>query len=117
VEIKPGSVKTAAGIAVLGVLARVDVRERRRILGALEELDGVSTFSVDEEERIGILIEAGSLDGARTTLSAEVEKVHGILGTWPVFAHAEPESDPGSDARPVLARTAEEGAGDGQNAP
>ena len=96
-------------MAVLGVLARVHVPQRRRIVDALESLHGVSTFSVEEEERIGILIEAASLEGAHATLTAEVEKVHGILGAWPVFAHAEPDSDPRSEARPLPVR---QGKGD-----
>ncbi|NQT15345.1 MAG: hypothetical protein HQ582_21495 [Planctomycetes bacterium] len=116
-KIEPGSVKVAVDMAVLGVLARLHVPQRRRIVDALESLHGVSTFSVEEEERIGILIEASSLDGAHATLIAEVEKVHGILGAWPVFAHAEPDCDPRSEARPVPGRTALQGAGDGKDTP
>lgn len=109
VDIEPGSVKVAAEMAVLGVLARVDVPQRERIVDALASLDGVSTFSVDEEERIGILIETTSLDEAHATLTGEVDKVEGVLATWPVFAHAEADSDPG--------RTVLQGAGDGKDTP
>jgi len=44
-------------MATLGILARVNVPDREAVLGAIDRLDGVSSFSVEEEERVGILIE------------------------------------------------------------
>jgi len=74
-------------MAILGVLARFHPPDRERLLDALEALDGVTPFSVEEEQRLGILIERPTLDEARARLGSEVDRLPGILGTWPVFAH------------------------------
>jgi hypothetical protein len=78
-------------MALLGVLARVEARACGETVGALEKIDGVTPFPLEEDERIGILIEGATLDEAHAILTAKVSRVPGILAAWPVFADFEPE--------------------------
>jgi nitrate reductase NapAB chaperone NapD len=55
----------------------------------LEALRGVSTFPLDVPGKVGLLIEAGSLDEAHAVLSRDIQTVEGVLGVWPVYAHSE----------------------------
>lgn len=89
-------------MALLGVLARVEVADRSQATRQLEQIDGVSTFSVDEQERIGILIEASSVNSAHELLTTEVNCVSGVLGTWPVFSHFEDVEPSHDDVRPTI---------------
>ncbi len=79
-------------MALLGVLARVQVADRSMTIEQLAEIDGVSTFPVEEDERLGILIEASTVNRAHELLTTEVNRLPGILGTWPVFNHFESDS-------------------------
>lgn len=85
-------------MAVLGVLARVEVEHRDRVFGALERLDGVTPFWIGEPGRIGIVVEADTLQAAHTRLLDQLQSTPGVLGTWPVFVHAEDETaDPAAE--------------------
>ena len=89
-------------MAVLGILARIDINSRERIEGLIAKIDGVSTFSVEEEQRLGILVEATSVEAARVTLTEQVDRLPGVLGTWPVFMHAESDfADPAESLQGV----------------
>ena len=82
-------------MALVGVLARVRTSERGRIEKDLCLFPGVSIFQVgDEEGRIGNLIESRSLEEAHAFLTGTIDSVDGVLGTWPVFGHTEPEEEP-----------------------
>lgn len=81
-------------MAIIGVLARVDVGRRQQTVDHLVGLPGVETFSVGEDERIGILIEQPTFARARQTLVEQVESAPGVLCAWPVFNHFEEESSP-----------------------
>jgi len=84
-------------MAILGVLTRIESAGREQTVGRLDRIDGVSTFSVDEHERIGLLVEAPSLALARELLATQVERAEGVMGAWPVFADFQDEILP-SDA-------------------
>ena len=79
-------------MAILGVLARLEIAERARTVAALERIEGVTPFSIGEAGRIGMVVEAGTLEEAHTRLLDQIQTTPGVLGTWPVFAHAESES-------------------------
>lgn len=79
-------------MALLGVLARVQVADRELTIEQLAEIDGVSTFPVEDDERLGILIEADKVNRAHEILTTEVDRLPGVLGTWPVFNHFESDS-------------------------
>ncbi len=72
-------------MVLLGVLARLDISQRDDVLRALDDHSGVSTFSVEEEERVGILIEDSSIYLAHRILTTHVNRLPGVLGTWPIF--------------------------------
>ena len=80
-------------MVVLGVLARVDAPQHERVCGALGQLPGVSTFSVGETQRVGILVERETIEEAHAALSSEVGQVPGVMAAWPVFSHIETLSE------------------------
>ncbi len=86
-------------MALLGVLARLDSLDRVQIVDRLRRIEGVSTFSVEDDNRVGILIERGSVAQAHQTLTVDVAGVDGILGTWPVFSDCDPEPAQSVDGR------------------
>ena len=44
-----------------------------------------------EPEKIGLLIETGTLNEAHAILTQQIAKTSGVLGAWPVSAHFEDE--------------------------
>lgn len=78
-------------MALLGVLARLDPVDRTQVVDRLALIEGVKTFSVEDDNRVGILIERASMEQAHQALTVDVAGVGGILGTWPVFSDCEPE--------------------------
>ena len=95
---------------ILGVLARIDRRSREPIERALCAHAGVSVFSVEDEQRLGILIEGDSLDAAKACLHDQVESTAGVLAAWPVFAHDESEDLELSPSESTEVRGAAEGS-------
>ena len=83
-------------MAIVGALARIDVRSAGDVLRALAGLEGVSPLDVDQPEKIGVLIEAETLDDAYETLRTRIEGTEGVLGAWPVYVHLEDEAEPAS---------------------
>ena len=79
-------------MAVVGAYARIDVSDPQAVRTRLAALSGVTLFDLGDPGKVGVLIEADSIDDAHRTLCAEVEKVEGVWGVWPVYAHMEPES-------------------------
>jgi hypothetical protein len=79
-------------MVLLGVLARIDAPEHDRVCGALDQLPGVSSFSVGETQRVGILVERETIEEAHAALSSEVGRVPGVMAAWPVFSHIESTS-------------------------
>jgi len=82
-------------MAVVGAYARIDASELSVVSERLEALEGVSTFALEEPGKVGVLIEAGSLDEAHARLVNEIEKLEGVQGVFPIYAHAEPEQEEG----------------------
>ncbi|NOX53590.1 MAG: chaperone NapD [Planctomycetes bacterium] len=79
-------------MAVIGVLARVEVAERDCVVASLGRIEGVTPFLIDEPGRIGLVVEADTLEAAHKRLVDEIDPTPGVLGTWPVFVHAENET-------------------------
>ena len=76
-------------MVVLGVLARIDAPEQNRVCDELGQLPGVSTFSVGESHRVGILVERDTIEEAHEAVSKELVNVPGVMAAWPVFSHVE----------------------------
>jgi nitrate reductase NapAB chaperone NapD len=87
-------------MAVVGAYARIDLADEVAIRSRLGGVTGVSTFSLDDPGKVGLVIEADDLDSAHDMLLNEIEKLEGVLGVWPVYAHAEPDESSGQPEPP-----------------
>ena len=74
---------------IIGAFARVEPGTFSGIKECLEGMEGISTFDLDKEDKVGILIEAANLDQAHQRLTGEIRAVKGILAVWPVYIHDE----------------------------
>ena len=80
-------------MAIVGAFARVEVSERSETNALLEAIEGVTPFALEEEEKVGLLIEAADLDAAHDLITGAVRRTRGVLGVWPVYANTEDECD------------------------
>ncbi len=80
-------------MAVVGAYAHIDPSQGAELPARLGAIEGVSTFALGDPGKIGLLIEAESLERAHGLLRGEIPKTEGIRGVFPVYAHAEPEED------------------------
>ncbi|USN99624.1 MAG: hypothetical protein H6810_02880 [Phycisphaeraceae bacterium] len=80
-------------MAIVGAFARIEADGFDQAVADLGGLEGVSTFALDEPGKIGLLIEAASLDDAHGVITRQIPAVVGVLGAWPVYANTEDESD------------------------
>lgn len=78
-------------MAVVGAFARIDLVTPQRVHERLAAVPGVTLFDLGEAAKIGLVIEASDLDDAHRKLRVEIEKIEGVLGVWPVYAHMENE--------------------------
>ena len=69
---------------VVGALARIETDSRQEVYQRIEALAGFTAFEVEDPLKLGILIEARSVDEAHSLFSTQLTKVEGILGAWPV---------------------------------
>jgi len=69
---------------VVGALARIDMDSKEEVRQRIESLPGFSAFEVEDPLKMGILIEAKSVDEAHSLFSTQLTKVEGVLGAWPV---------------------------------
>ncbi len=79
------------GYVVVGALARVDQDCRQAVCDRIDALEGLSTFAVEDPLKVGVLIEAKSLDQAHIRFTDQLSAIDGVLGAWPVSV----ESDEG----------------------
>ena len=76
-------------MVVVGALARIVVDDREALCGRLEGLDGVTTFGLPENERIGLILEMDDLGQAQRVLQEVIQEDPGVLGVWPISMHSE----------------------------
>jgi len=72
---------------LVGILARVDRETNPDLPQDLGRIDGVSTFEVGDDGKLGILLEADTTAAAHQTLREEIEQTAGALAAWPVYSH------------------------------
>lgn len=72
---------------LVGILARVDRDSNPDLPQDLGQIQGVSTFEVGDDGKLGILLEAETTDAAHHTLREEIEQTAGVLAAWPVYSH------------------------------
>ena len=80
-------------MAIVGAFARVDSEQASACQKLLDELVGVSTFEINDPDKVGILIEADSLDQAHAMVSKTIRSTPGVLGVWPVYVNTEDEQE------------------------
>ncbi len=80
-------------MAIVGAFARVDSEQTSSCHKLIDELVGVSTFEIDDPDKVGILVEADSLDQAHAMVSKTIRMIPGVLGVWPVYVNTEDEQE------------------------
>lgn len=81
--------KTEEIAATVGAFARVDVKTATEVRDRLARIVGVSLFDLDEPAKVGLVIEAHSLDAAHDKVTQEIRQMEGVLGVWPVYTNFE----------------------------
>jgi nitrate reductase NapAB chaperone NapD len=74
-------------MVVIGALVRMETASGDGVRRRLAAIPGVTPFSVEDPARIGLIIEAESLDRAYRLLHDEIPEIEGVLGAWPVYVH------------------------------
>ncbi len=80
-------------MAIVGAFARVDTDTTALCRAELEQLAGVSTFDINDADKVGVLIEADSLNEAHDTITKTIRSTPGVLGVWPVYVNTEDEQE------------------------
>ncbi len=83
----------------VGVLARIEMGRRDEIYKYLSGIERVEPFDAGNEEQIGVLVEADSIDEAHRTITQEVAQTKGVLCAWPVYVHFGDEEKVDGDER------------------
>ena len=78
-------------MAIVGAFARIDTQLAQSCARALNAITGVSTFELEEAGKIGLIIEADSLNRAHDTITKAISSTPGVLGVWPVYVNIEDE--------------------------
>jgi nitrate reductase NapAB chaperone NapD len=78
-------------MATVGAFVRVELDDTEVVGQRLDQLAGVNTFDMGEPGKIGLVIEADSMDVAHTMLTQTIRSVEGVLGVWPTYADFEDE--------------------------
>jgi len=78
-------------MAIVGAFARVEADQAAACRDELDSLEGVSTFDLDDRNKVGVLIEADSLNEAHALITESVRLTPGVLGVWPVYVNTEDE--------------------------
>ena len=76
---------------VVGALARIEPSRRTEVICALVSHEGVSTFELEHDAKLGVLVEAESLDAAHALITRSVADAPGVLGVWPVSLELDPD--------------------------
>lgn len=84
-------------MVIVGAYARIDASKASAVIEGLELLDGVETFALEDEGKLGLVIEGTDLAAAHGRLDRDVRAVQGVLCVWPVYVHHDP--DQGSDGK------------------
>ncbi|MBL4809444.1 MAG: chaperone NapD [Phycisphaerales bacterium] len=78
-------------MAIVGAFARIESNIASSCQSALEEIAGVSIFDIKDPDKLGVLVEAESLNQAHSTITTTIRNTPGVLGVWPVYVNTEDE--------------------------
>ncbi len=73
----------------IGILMRIDERQREAVWCALSLLPGASPFALDDDSQLGLVLETEDVESAYRLVSDDIIKVRGVLSARPVYAHYE----------------------------
>ncbi len=79
-------------MAIVGAFARIESDLSSSCQSALEEITGVSIFDIEDPDKLGVLVEADSLNEAHSTITKTIRTTPGVLGVWPVYVNTEDET-------------------------
>lgn len=84
---------------IVGAFARVDSAQATVVRSSLSSLVGIDVFDLGDPGKLGLIIEAPSLEAAHARLHDDIESVAGVLKVWPVSAHFDDagETSPGEE--------------------
>jgi len=74
---------------IIGALARIELEDEAATRVLLNEIEGVSTFDLEGEGKVGLLIESSDLDAGHALITHILPQVPGVMGLWPVFVNNE----------------------------
>ena len=80
-------------LAVVGAFARIKPGTYEDVRVALESIEGVETFDLNETDRIGIVLEAPGAKDAERLLEGPIRHARGVWGVWPVSVELEDQPD------------------------
>lgn len=80
-------------MAIVSAFARIKSDIGSECRGHLNSLYGVSTFEIDDPDKLGLLIETKSLDAAHSMITNDIRTTPGVLGVWPVYVNTEDEQE------------------------
>ncbi len=80
-------------LAVVGAFARIEPGASVKVRQRLNQIPGVETFDLDDQDRVGILIETKDAAGAEEILEGPIKATPGVWGAWPVSVELEEDPD------------------------
>ena len=80
--------------ATVGAFARIEVESAGEVRQRLQQLEGVEPFDLDDPGKVGLIIEAATLDDAHAKLTGEIKHTQGVLGVWPIYANFDGDDEP-----------------------
>lgn len=76
-------------MTVVGAYARIDPDEAEAIRARIDALSQVSTFELEDHDKVGLLIESSDLGQAHDALTKRIRAIEGVWGIWPIYVHTE----------------------------
>jgi len=76
-------------VVIVGALVRTFEEKSKTVQEALTQMEGVSVYSFDDPCKIGLVIEAESLDAVYHLIEDKVKALSGVMVVSPVYAHFE----------------------------
>jgi nitrate reductase NapAB chaperone NapD len=78
-------------MAIVGAYARIDGEASPEVRQRLSAFPNVELFDLADPGKVGLIVEAESLDHAYALVRHDLRRVNGVLGVWPVYVHTEDE--------------------------
>ncbi len=87
-------------VVVVGAFARIRPSSHAQVKRELDAREGITTFDLETEDKLGLVVEADSLDSAHARITKDVRGTAGVLGVWPVSVEVDSDDPSGIDTFP-----------------